>query len=168
MSKIALTVERLRELLHYDPETGVFTWKVNRGHMARAGLVAGNLRSDGYRQIKVDGVLYRAHRLAWFHVTSKWPEGDLDHENLRKDDNRFDNLRPATDSQNKANVSANSNNRLGVKGVYFRGHLSRPFVASIQVNGRKRHLGCFETAEEAGAAYALAASSHFGEFARMH
>jgi hypothetical protein len=162
----ALTAERLRELLSYDPETGVFRWRVTRGGTARAGTVAGASRRDGYVLISIGNVRYLAHRLAWLWVTSTWPPDEVDHKNGDPSDNRLENLRPATRSQNNANVRAQKNNRAGLKGVCFDGRYRLPYEARIYTNGQKRVIGRYTTPEAANAAYAAAAQQHFGAFAR--
>src|SRR4029450_2313606 len=112
-----LTAERLRELLDYDPETGDFTWKVNR-RCVRSGSVAGNVNCvDGYCYIGVDARRYHAHRLAWLYIKGAWPNDQIDHINGNKADNRFANLRQATHSQNQANGGRYSNNASGYNGV---------------------------------------------------
>lgn len=161
-----LTAERLREVLSYDPLTGLFTWLVSRGK-AKAGNAAGVLTDSGYVVIGVDSVRYYAHRLAWLYMKGEWPAGDLDHDNVRSDDNRWDNLRPATESQNGANRRVQRNNKLGVKGVcVHKVRKDRIYGAHIEVGGRSIYLGYFDTSEGAHAAYALAALKHFGDFAR--
>jgi hypothetical protein len=90
-----LNAARLRELMHYEPETGrVVRRTATRGH--RAGAVAGCTRRDGYQVISIDGYRYLAHRLAWLYVHGAWPDGDLDHINANPSDNRIANLRAAT------------------------------------------------------------------------
>jgi HNH endonuclease len=113
---IHLTVEQLKELLNYNPETGLWTWIKARGRCAK-GSFAGTML-DGYIMIYVDKVGYLAHRLAWFYMTNRWPL-EVDHKNTIKNDNRWDNLREATRSQNKFNVPALSNNTCGFKGVFY-------------------------------------------------
>jgi hypothetical protein len=154
-----LTADRLRELLDYDPLTGVFLWKISRGN-ARAGAVAGTLNSAGYRQIRIDGRAYLADRLAWFSMTGDWPPGLVDHRDRDTENNSWANLRPCNHSQNAAN-SLRKN--VGLKGVTRRG---QRFRASIKVDGKHFHLGHYDTSEDAHAAYLAAAISHFGEFAR--
>jgi hypothetical protein len=162
-----ITVERLREVLHYEPTTGVFTWLVYRGRKAKAGFVAGTTGAQGYRQIIVDGAHYKANCLAWLYMTGKWPTGDVDHRDTDRLNDKWGNLRKATRSQNAANRKRHHNNSSGFKGVHFRkDRASRPWAASIGVNYHRHHLGFFETAQEAHAAYVAAAIKHFGEFAR--
>jgi hypothetical protein len=160
-----LSAEELRRLLDYDPETGVFTWRANRGPNARAGATAGNLNHHGYIQIVVCRRKYQAHRLAWLHVYGKWPPHDIDHINLDRCDNRLANLRSATRSENLANTSVRADNTSGVKGVSW--HKQRgKWAARARINGKYAHLGLFENRQEAAAAYARATENYFGEFAR--
>jgi hypothetical protein len=100
-----LTAERLRELLDYDPETGRFIWRKDHptAKHIKAGSVAGTKNGRGYWVIGVAGAKYVAHRLAWLYVTGEWPAHLVDHENGDRLDNRFANLREATDSQNNFN-----------------------------------------------------------------
>jgi len=172
----ALTADYVRSILHYAPETGVFTWRERPcEHFATlnacgvwnsrcAGKTAGNI-DRGYVQITIDGRPYRAHRLAWLYMTGEWPINDIDHASLDRSDNRFANLREATRSQNGANRRAMSNNTSGVKGVSW--HAStRKWQARIQVAGKSKPLGYFDDLEAAAAAYERAAHETFGEFAR--
>jgi hypothetical protein len=99
-----LTAERLRELLHYDPDTGVFTWLRVKGRRVRVGALSGKANGGGYFQIGVDGRIYYAHRLAWLYVHGEWPVASIDHVNCDRCDNRLANLRPATKAQNAANA----------------------------------------------------------------
>jgi hypothetical protein len=155
-------VGRLRELLDYDSATGVFVRKI--GWYGRsAGAVAGATNKRGYRQIRVDGSLYYAHRLAWLYVYNADPAGGLDHINGDIADNRITNLRPATQSQNNANRRRSACNTSGRKGVFP--VPSGRYVARIKNNGKQRYLGTFDTVEDAHAAYLTAARSLFGEFA---
>lgn len=161
---VALTHERLQELLHYDPETGVFTWRVSRGSV-EAGAVAGTVKPDGYIHIQIDKRMYKAHRLAWFYVNKVWPLTKIDHSDTITRHNNFYNLREATNEQSARNRNVHKNNKLGIKGV----HLIREgkYRAVIQVGAKQEHLGYFNTKEEAAAAYATAAQKYFGEFARV-
>src|ERR1700674_1345685 len=103
--------ERLRAVLLYDPETGVFTRRINRGKW-KAGAQVGWLRPDGYIGIGLDYHEYLAHRLAWLYVTGEWPI-DVDHENTCRSDNRWDNLREASRSQNMRNMKRTKANTSG-------------------------------------------------------
>jgi hypothetical protein len=156
-----LTADRLREVLDYDPGTGIFVAKVKRRGRCASGAEAGRI-ALGYRRITVDRRDYPAHRLAWLYVHGEWPQGPLDHVNRKRDDNRIANLRLATDSQNKANRPAQANSTSGIKGVYKR---YRRWTAQICVQGRRLNLGTFATAGEAEAAYQAAAREHYGKFA---
>ena|SRR3990167_6112314 len=157
--------ERLRGLLHYDSDTGVFTWRVNRRRV-KTGDIAGTVNAQGYVQICIDGRLYLAHRLAWLYVHGEWPSGDLDHWDTNRANNVIGNLRPATNSQNQANSRQRRDNTSGYKGVCWDKRCHR-WVAGIYVDGRRRHLGRFDTPEAGHAAYCNAASEYFGEFARV-
>jgi hypothetical protein len=167
---IGLTADRLRQVLSYDSATGLFVWRVHlpwsRGH---AGNIAGRPmtggRAAGYIRIKIDGRDYLAHRLAWLYVHGVWPSLKLDHKNRNRGDNRFANLRQATDSQNAANRPHTKRNKTGYKGVSRYKDTDR-YQAFIQVSRRNVWLGTFDTAEEAHAAYLDAARARFGEFAR--
>lgn len=157
-----LTASRLRHVLSYDAESGIFRWKNPTGPRAQRGAVAGS-RTQGYVNISVDGQLYRAHRLAWLYVHGDFPASNIDHVNGRADDNRICNLREANQSQNTANARRRSDCKSGFKGVTaYRGR----WVASVRHNGVRVHLGVFGTPESAHAAYVAAAHSTHGEFAR--
>lgn len=164
-----ISAERIRELLEYDPKTGEFTWRVTRNNRVKIGQRAGCKNGCGYITIHSDGVRYKAHRLAWLHVYGEWPEGDLDHQNMDRSDNRIDNLRPATNSQNQANSCLRVNNSSGFRGVWLmRDHKrAKPWVAKIRKDGKRIHLGYFATPEEGHAAFTAAARRLFGEFARV-
>lgn len=161
-----LTHERLKNQLHYDPASGVFTWAAKK-QKVKVGSVAGKVRPNGYVEIRVDLISYQAHRLAWLYMTGDWPEADIDHINRNPSDNRFTNLRPATRSQNLCNVVALSSSTTGVKGVDLH-KASGKYRARIRAGGRRIELGLFATLDEARDAYATAAKQHHGEFAPTH
>jgi hypothetical protein len=161
-----ITPERLRELLDYDPETGEFTWRVTRNHNARHGQRAGSTHGKGYWGIAIDGRKYQAHRLAFLHIFGKWPDGDLDHANGVRTDNRIANLRLATRSQNAANRRCSRRNiSSGFKGVHFEPQTGQ-YRARIGKHGKSQHLGLFRTAADAHAAYCAAAREVHGAFWR--
>jgi len=149
---LRLSADRLREVLSYNPETGAFTWLVSRGRVA-AGDLAGNLSVLGYFDIGVDGKLYGAHRLAWLYVHGEWPADQIDHINGARTDNRICNLRAVSHAQNNQNIrKAQANNKCGFLGVVWN-EKNRKWRAKIKANGRALHLGYFDAAEEAHAAY---------------
>jgi hypothetical protein len=100
-----LTQQRLHELLHYDPSTGAFTWRVAPNRRIIAGSVAGVTETNGYRRIRIDGRQYGAHRLAWLYMHGEFPPNDIDHINRTRDDNRSTNLRAVTRKENMTNVA---------------------------------------------------------------
>lgn len=160
-----LTHERLLELLTYDPETGHFTRKIRTSSRAPQGSIAGSLdRSHGYFLVSVDAKEYYAHRLAWFYVTSKWPEHQIDHRNGDRADNRFANLREATQAQNKKNSRLRANNTSGRKGVTWHAQAGK-WLAQIQANGKRKSLGLFSDLDAAAECYQRAARELHGEFA---
>lgn len=160
-----LTAVRLRELLHYDPVTGIFTWKVRVSQRMRAGSKAGTLSTKGYIVIGIAGKFYRAHRLAWLYMTGEWPEHEVDHRIGVRDDNRWSELREATQAQNMQNRPALNSSSTGVKGVVWRDR-QKKYQARLTVSGKRISLGYFHALEDASAAYAAAAREHHGEFAR--
>ena len=161
-----LTHARLMEILHYDPASGVFTWRINIGGRLRVGKVAGWLDRKGYRRISINCKDYAGHRLAWFYVHGKWPHAEIDHINCIKEENRIENLREATNLQNTHNLKIYKNNKSGFKGVYFhKGH--KKYTAQINCGNTKHFLGYFATAEAAHEAYCAAAAKEHGEFANF-
>jgi len=145
-----LTAEKLREFLHYDEATGVFTWAASRGGR-RAGMVAGHQDKRGYITIRVNDRLYLAHRMAWLWATEEWPTGEIDHRNSKRSDNRFDNLRDVNHAINQQNLKTpQRNNNSGFLGVSKKRDKWR---ARIQSGDRQVSLGSFKTPEEAYKAY---------------
>lgn len=157
-----LRQERLKEMLEYSPETGVFTWKKSSGRV-KAGAKAGWTTHNGYLKIAIDKVEYTAHRLAWFYTYNKWPTEDLDHINGERQNNKLSNLREATRSQNLQNKGKQCNNTSGFIGVSYNKSRGK-WDARLKVCGKQICLGLFETAEEASKAYETESSKHFKEF----
>lgn len=160
-----LTVGRLRELLTYDPETGVFTRRVSTAPRAMAGTVAGDVDSKGYWRLRVDGRRYLAHRLAWFYVHGEWPAEQIDHVNGVRTDNRLNNLRLADAFQNRHNCRCRWDSGSGLKGVSYR-RANKKWRAQIYAYGKSVLIGYFPTPDAAHAAYAEAAKTFHGQFAR--
>ena len=162
----AISLEFLKQILNYDPETGIWITRVKR--KLSAGSVAGWVDKDGYTILTINCKNYRSGRLAWFYMTGDWPPVKVDHKDTNRANDKWGNLRLATNSQNGANRSVQANNSLGVKGVFFNPSCRlRPYLAGIRVDGKSKHIGSFSTIEEASEAYQNAAREIFGEFARV-
>jgi hypothetical protein len=155
--------ELIKQLLRYDPETGNLHWLQDRIRH-KAGSIAGGVhKGSGYIRIEVAGKGMSAHRVAWFLHYGYWPKDQLDHINQDKRDNRIENLREATNGQNRANTRSSS--RHGLKGVAFKPWLKkRPWEARITSGKRVISLGCYATKEEAHQAYCEAAKRLHGDF----
>jgi hypothetical protein len=163
---MTITAERLRELLRYDPETGVFHW-LKTGSGKRLDLVAGSFKPGGYVFMWIDGKSFYAHRLAFLYMEGALPPEDVDHINRCKSDNSWLNLRKASRSQNLQNATKPKTNTSGFKGVSWIVP-RRKWRAQIQLGTCRRELGVFDTPEEAHAAYIDASRELFGEFARAN
>jgi hypothetical protein len=156
-----LTAERLRELLHYDPETGAWTWlKLPVKNQLKPGDKAGCINSLGYLKVKIDGRHYAASRLAFLYMRDRWPAAEIDHKDGDPGNGCFSNLREATRSQNMMNTHR------WLKGASW-DKRSRKWLGQIMIRGRNIHLGYFDTPEAAHEAYANKALELFGEFARL-
>ena len=149
-----LTAERLRELLHYDPATGIFT-RLVKARSAACGAVAGTAHNRGYLVVRLDGKKYLMHRLACVYITGHFPAHGMDHINGIKDDNRWNNLREANQSENSQNRRLRKDSTTGVTGVSFKKEV-RLWVAVIFIEGVSKHLGYFASLEEAAKARAKA------------
>jgi hypothetical protein len=159
MNRRQLIPNEIGDWLAYDPLTGLFWWKKNLGRKIKAGTMCGVPR--GYHiTIGFQRRRYLAHRLAWVLVTGQQPPSVIDHKDADGRNNRWANLRAATDALNGANRRRQGTHSKGTHNLKGR------WQAHIRVNGKKLHLGSFGTEEEAHAAYVKAAIEHFGEFAR--
>jgi hypothetical protein len=156
--------DRIRELLHYDPETGVFRWRHKTGRRAAWSVAGGIMSSTGYRRIRIDGKDYLASRLAWAYMTGEFPDHLIDHINRDQIDDRWANLRPANKSQNAANCKVYSNSTSGFKGVHWL-KKERRWLAHLAVRGKRLRVGLFDSAEAAHEAYLAAAAQHHGQYA---
>lgn len=163
-NRMALTVERLREIIHYNERTGEFTNIGNRSARSSDGEPAGFFRKDGYYAIGVDGVHHLGHRLAWFYVHGRWPAEMIDHINGDRGDNRLVNLREAKGWQNSANAPARSTSGTGIKGVSYDAR-KKKFTARVMVQSRFYNLGYFSSKEDAAEAIAKLHKEHQGDFA---
>lgn len=159
-----ITQERLKEAFDYNSTTGEFIWKIKTGSRSVVGEVAGSKRADGYVLIKLDKYRYLAHRLIWLYFYGEFPEMFIDHINGDPSDNRIENLRIASMSENMRNRSKQSNNTSGYKGVFWHKG-SRKYKAVITVNGKQISLGYFIDPKEAHDAYINASHTYHKEFA---
>lgn len=160
------TPARLKQLLSYDPETGILSWIVDRGPVKK-GQAAGCIGNRGYMKVTVDRTYSLVHRIAWIlhHDQSIPPGMQIDHRNNDKFDNRISNLRLASDTQNRHNRPVTRTNKAGFKGVSLH-KASGLWVARIKKDRKIHELGYFKTPEEAHEAYKTAATRLHGEFAR--
>lgn len=161
-----LGLERLREVLDYDPATGRLSWRVRLGPMSKLDRPAGKISVDGYRKVTIDGLSFPASHLAWLHFYGVRPAAILDHKNGVRADDRIENLREASHSQNSQNIGSRRGSRSGLKGASRASRGQPGYRSTITVNGNRIYLGSFATAEDAHAAYAAAAADLHGEFAR--
>jgi len=176
---IVVTPDELRQLLSYDPDSGKLFWKSQPASCFKneGAAKAWNSRFSGKEAFKsphICGYLagcirykkYLAHRVGWAIYHGQWPAEQIDHINGDKKDNRIANLREATRSENAHNVKRTCRNISGFKGVSFDTNRQK-WISSILCDGKQRHVGRFDTAEAAYAAYCKAALKYHGEFARL-
>ena len=163
MATSDITPEFVREYLHYDPNTGLFTWlkTIRHGGKAKVGAVAGVKTVNGRIAIGISKCRFYAHRLVWLYVYGRWPEKHIDHIDGDPSNNRLFNLREANQSQNLQNLSRKpkKSNTSGFIGASWSKHHQR-WVATIRINGKQTYLGRFHTAELAHAAYCKAKAEH--------
>lgn len=161
--KTNITHERLLERLRYDPHTGDFVFRTHRCSNL-IGRVAGSVMSTGYVEVQVDKKRFLAHRLAWFYMKGAWPKSNLDHHDGDRSNNRFSNLREATQAQNTCNKAIQRNNRSGVLGVIW-DEARGLWRAYVNKNGQHYHLGRFVSLDDAIAARKEGALAVHGVFA---
>lgn len=151
-AKALPTQAQIKEILHYDPETGIFRWRYSVARMIKPWSVAGT-SLNGYRKISINNRLYYVHRLAWIYMTGKWPKDQIDHIDGQKFNNSWSNLREATNKQNNENQSLTKNNTSGFRGVSWYKKINK-WSAKITHHGKSIYIGLFVTAEDAGKAAA--------------
>lgn len=158
MGAPVLTLERLKKLFRYEPDTGKFI-RISLQPGCQLGVRAGTEKSCGYRYIGIDFKVYQEHTLAWFYMTGEWVL-ELDHKNLDKSDNSFDNLRPATKSTNQMNTRP----RRSVSGSRGVTRARNKWRATIYKDGIKINLGTYLEKESAVQAYEEKAKELYGDF----
>lgn len=159
------TADYLRNILHYAPDTGIFTWLITaNSNKALAGSLAGCLHDNGYRYIGIKSRIILASTLAWHYMTGEWPTQIVDHINRQRSDDRWDNLRLVTNSQNQFNKSMSRNNTSGYKGVSWM-TCKNGWQAHIHFHRKQKNLGVFANIEDAIRARKHAEELLHGEFA---
>lgn len=166
-----ITAKYLRSILDYDAPTGIFRWKYRADQMDRvnkrfAGKITGAGKPTRYGHIRIDDQLYRAHRLAWLWMTGEWPKDEIDHKDLDRGNNRWDNLREATGTQNAVNQGKRTDNTSGFKGVCHRPQRRGQWTAQIKIGPKIRYIGIYNCPVAAHLAYVVEANKAYGEFAR--
>ena len=150
-----MTQNELKQLLHYEPSTGIFTWLESRGRI-KAGTIAGSKQKYGHLAVKIDGKNYHLHRLAWLYVYGKLPDDMIDHINGISNDNRIDNLRDVTNTINQHNQkTAHANSKSGLIGACWN-EQNKAWKSQITHQGKVIYLGLYKTAQLAHEAYLTA------------
>lgn len=161
----SLTANKLRELAHYDPETGIMTRRVDaHGGRWKAGQRIGSDDGRGYLRARIGGHKDYVHRFAWLYMTGGWPSRDIDHIDGNPANSSWANLRDVDMVQNQRNKKVQKNNASGLKGAFRAG---KRWTSRIHVDGVNIVLGRFDTPEDAHEMYCEAAAEHFGEHARF-
>lgn len=159
--KLLPSVDRLRKLFSYEPETGLLKW-LERRKGVNADMVAG-APSHGYIVVRVDGVLYLSHRIIWKLVTGIEPLDQIDHEDLNRSNNKWGNLREASNSKNMMNAGLSSANTSGIKGVVWD---QGAWSVRIKLNRKTHYFGRFRNIEDAKKRMLIERERLHGEFAR--
>lgn len=162
------SAEVLRAKFEYEPETGALRWKTVSPFFrkAKAGDLAGSISPQGYQKVRVGGYYYLSHRIIWKMVTGQEPEDQIDHMDNDRLNNRWDNLRPASNSQNVQNARLRSDNKSGIKGVCWEPS-HKAWKVYISVEGKQRVLGRFKSIDAAKQIRLAAAEKLHGEFMRV-
>lgn len=160
-----ITQDILKSHIKYEPDTGKFYYLIDKPKAVK-GSEAGKSTNHGYKRIMINNKRYFAHKLAWLYIYGYFPIERIDHINGDTKDNRIENLRLATHSQNMQNSKIPVTNKSGYKGVSWYKNYNK-WIAQISVNNKKINLGYFENVVDAANAYVQAAKKYHGEFARI-
>lgn len=158
-----ITQKQLKEVLDYNPDTGIFIWKVKTSHRIEIGDIAGTRSRRGYLTIGINGKRYLAHRLAFLFMTGYFPKAMVDHRNTNVIDNSWDNIREADRAQNNYNSSFKEVGKTGMKGVYLTRHGN--FQVKMKIKSEMKYFGTFKDLELADLVATEARNKYHGEFA---
>lgn len=143
-----ITQEQLKEIITYDPETGICTWKTSPNKLLPIGRECKSIDVHGYYQLSAYKKIYKLHRLCWLYMTGKMPDGQIDHINHNRTDNRWCNLRVVDNKENHKNRPLQCNNKSGVPGVCFSSKYNK-YRSYITLSGKQIHLGLYENINDA-------------------
>ena len=146
--KYILSQDEVRQAFDYDPDSGLLKWKISPGTGVKAGQIAGSVHYRGYIQINYKRMNLLAHRVIWVYMTGKNPTEFIDHIDGNASNNKWINLREATNKQNQENRAQQANNSSGYRGVTYRKKEKR-WQAQVQHNKKYVYLGCYATKEQA-------------------
>jgi hypothetical protein len=163
MNTQTLTQEYLKSILYYDVKTGLFTWLTNKARSIKVGDIAGSPHIRGYTAITINGKLYLAHRLAWLYVYGNMPNV-IDHVDRNTTNNKIENLRDCSNSQNGFNKAIAKNNKSGFKNVCWDKFLNK-WKVQLKVNNKHHHIGVFDNLEFAGLVALEARNKYHKEYA---
>lgn len=152
-----ITQVELLQIINYNPNTGIFTWIISPRNGINVGDKVGSIDDNGYIIIRIKRKAYKAHRLAFLYMTGKWPEEFVDHIDKNRSNNKWENLREATNQQNQFNSKCHIDNKLNLKGIVYS-------YGKYRVTIRRKHIGLFYDLNEAKEAYENAAKQYYGEF----
>lgn len=153
-----MTNDYIRKILDYDKETGIFKWKIYKPGGPKIGDRAGVISAEGYNCIKIDGKSYKAHRLAWLYVYGTFPKNLIDHIDRDRKNNKIDNLREVSYSENSQNQGFYRERRKMHIGVYLL--KNGKYRSRITINKKTINLGCYDTEQEAIDSYMKAKNDY--------
>lgn len=157
----------LSQVVEYNPETGILSWKERVNPAVFKGKEAGTSHSKGYKFFRYKKKFYFAHRVCWLLALKEWPEGEIDHINGDKKDNRISNLRVVTRAENMRNTPSMRDTTSKYKGVFWH-KVNKKWRSVITIDKVKTHLGMFDTEEEAAMVYNQRAQKEWGKYARLN
>ena len=161
-----LSADHVRSIFFYDPSEGLLRWRHSAGQGGRIppGTIAGRMHPEGYRYVTVNGRHYRVSRIVWLYQTGEWPRLKIDHKDCDPTNDKWNNLREATDSQQKQNNRKRRDNKTGFKCVVFDKSRNQ-YRWQVVVNGKRIKGKRFGTAAEAFADYQSRLPTFHGDFA---